>query len=252
MQRVVREVALVDAGPQVAFGPVDERVVLPHRAPLVPLHRLRGHPRRRLLAPDPRDPRVRPGERALERGDLRVPAALLRAGPAAGRVRDLDADAEALLERPPRLERLREQHTGVDCDDPRVRHQPDQLVDEHRLLLLEGAEQHEAGVVAVDGLRQDVRDARARRPQTAHSPSPRMTWNGAVRCQSMKWFIVSSENSIGIARSLTSSSNRLGPTRSANALNGSSSSRPASYIRSQRSTASGTRLAARRTLRRVP
>ena len=52
-------------------------------------------------------------------------------------------------------------------------------------------------------------------PQTAHSPSPRMTWNGTFRFQSMKWFIVSSPNSTGIARSRTLSSNAFVPTRSA-------------------------------------
>ena len=45
---------------------------------------------------------------------------------------------------------------------------------------------------------------------------------------------------------------RLVPTRAAKALNSSPSSRSASYKRSQRSTASGTRLAGRRTFRRVP
>ena len=46
-----------------------------------------------------------------------------------------------------------------------------------------------------------------RRPcQTAHSPSPRCTTNGAF-VQSMNWSIVSRPNSTGIARSRTSSSN---------------------------------------------
>ena len=79
-----------------------------------------------------------------------------------------------------------------------------------------------------------------------------MTWKGSLRCQSMKWLMFSIENSIGSARSRASSSKRKVPTRSANALNASPYSRSLSYIRSQRSTASGTRLAASRTLSRAP
>src|SRR3954453_18541909 len=77
VQRVVGEVALVDPPPEVLLGPVDERVVLPHRALLVPLDRLGVRAGRRLLAADARDPGVRAGERALERADLRGTAAAL-------------------------------------------------------------------------------------------------------------------------------------------------------------------------------
>ena len=52
-----------------------------------------------------------------------------------------------------------------------------------------------------------------RSPQTAHSPSPRMTWNGTLRFQSMNSFMVSSPNSTGIARSRTASSNAVVPMR---------------------------------------
>ena len=51
--------------------------------------------------------------------------------------------------------------------------------------------------------------------QTAHSPSPRCTTNGTLRFQSMNWFMVSSPNSTGMARSRTASSKALVPTRSA-------------------------------------
>src|SRR4029079_19238152 len=135
------------------------------------------------------------------------------------------------LERLPGGERLGEEDARVDRHDAGIGREADELVDQHRLLLLEGAEQHEARMMALDGLREDVRYGRAV-AQTAHSPSPRCTWKGAARCQSMKVFIVSSENSIGSARSRTSSSKRLLPTRSANALNASSSSRSASSSRS--------------------
>src|SRR3954463_16274943 len=105
VQRVVRQGALVGPPPQVLLGPVDERVVLPHRALLVPLDRLGVRAGRRLLAADARDPGVRAGECGLERGPLGRAAALLRAGPRAGRVGDLDPHAEALLERAPGLQR---------------------------------------------------------------------------------------------------------------------------------------------------
>ena len=47
VQRVVGQVALVDAPPEVLLGPVGERVVLPHRALLVALDELRVGARRR-------------------------------------------------------------------------------------------------------------------------------------------------------------------------------------------------------------
>ena len=59
---------------------------------------------------------------------------------------------------------------------------------------------------------------------TAHSPSPRTTWNGTFLLQSMKFSIVSRPNSIGIARSRTWSSKAPVPTRWAKALKTSLSS----------------------------
>ena len=70
VQRVVRQVALVDPPPQVLLGPVEERVVLPDPALVVELDRLRVRARGRLLAADAGDPGVGAGQRALERGDL--------------------------------------------------------------------------------------------------------------------------------------------------------------------------------------
>src|SRR4051794_23919722 len=67
VQWMVREIVLVDVGPDVAVGPLRERVELPDAAHLVPLDRLGVRARGRLLAPDPRDPRIRAGERLLER-----------------------------------------------------------------------------------------------------------------------------------------------------------------------------------------
>ena len=59
----------------------------------------------------------------------------------------------------------------------------------------------------------DVRRRKGTADQTAHSPSPRMTWNGTLRFQSMNSFIVSRPNSSGMARSRTWSSKWVVPTR---------------------------------------
>ena len=72
-------------------------------------------------------------------------AAVLGPGPRrrAERLLDLDAHAEALLERAPRRERLGEQHAGVDRHDADVRRDRQQLVEDHRLLLLKRAQEDE-------------------------------------------------------------------------------------------------------------
>src|SRR5258708_2904134 len=76
-----------------------------------------------------------------------------------------------------------------------------QRSDIHALRMLEGAQHLEPRVVPGDATPEDLLGG-----QTAHSPSPRITWNGTLRFQSMNWFIVSRPNSTGIARSRTSSS----------------------------------------------
>ena len=126
VQRVVGQVALVDALPEVALGPVGERVVLPHRALVVELDELRVGARGGLLAADAGDPGVGALQRALERRDLGVAAAVRRARPRQAGIRgvlDLDVHAEALLEGAPRLQRLGEEHAGVDGHHARVRRQ---------------------------------------------------------------------------------------------------------------------------------
>ena len=224
VQRVVGQVALVDAPPEVALGPVGERVVLPHRALLVALDELRVGARGGLLAADAGDPRVGARQRALERGDLArrrssVGVARPRQVAGFGGVLDVDVHAEAVLEGAPGLQRLGEEHAGVDGHDARVRRERQQLVEEDRLLLLEGAQEDE--LLVLGGLGQGV-------GQTAHSPSPLWTTKGSLRSQSMKCSIVSRPNSTGRARSRTSSSKVAVPTRSAKALNSSPSVRSAS------------------------
>ena len=206
VERVVGQVALVDARPQVALGPGRERVVLPDRALGVPLDEPRVRAGRRLLAADAGDPRLRAVERALQRGDLRVAAAVLGA-PRAHGVLHLDLDAEALLEGAPGAQRLGEEHAGVDRHDARVRarsaRSSSRITDssfwkEHR--------QHELLVLGRPWLR-----ACAVRPRTR--PRPRCTTKGTLRSQSMKCSIVSRPNSTGSASSRTSSSKALVPTR---------------------------------------
>src|SRR5205823_12141063 len=115
-------------------------------------------------------------------------------------------------------------------------------------LLLERAGHVQARVPAVDRVGEnllsgEVLDVGCRRysHQIAHSPSPRSTRYGSRRFQSMKWTRFSRLNSTGSDRSCAASSNGSVPTRSTNALNASPSLRSLSYMRIQRSTASGTR-----------
>ncbi len=74
----------------------------------------------------------------------------------------LDLDPEPVLEGTPRLQRLLEQHAGIDRDDPHgvgPAADAQQLVEQHRLLLLEGAQQHGAHAVALDRLAQRAAQA---------------------------------------------------------------------------------------------
>src|SRR4051794_920656 len=158
VQRVVGQVALVDAPPQVLLGPVVERVELPDAAAVVELDRLGAGARRALLAADAGDPRVGAVERALEPRDLGGAAAVVGAGPRPGRVLDGDLDVETLLEGAPRLQRLGEEHAGVDRHDAGVRRETDELVDEDGLLLLERAQHHQPGVMALDRLGERLGD----------------------------------------------------------------------------------------------
>src|SRR5271166_762509 len=174
VQRVVGEVALVDPAPQVLVAPVRERVVLPQAALAVAFDQLGARTRRPLLATYAGDPALRAVQRPPERRYLRRRAAVLGAAPrlaGAARVEHLDAHAEALLERTPRLHRLLEQHARVDRRDPHraagALVQAQQLVEQHRLLLLEGAQQDRAPAVA-GSLAQRVGKAQRRVVLHAH------------------------------------------------------------------------------------
>ncbi len=252
----------MDATPQVLVGPVRQRVVLPQPPALVAFDQLRVRARRPLLAADAGDPALGVGERRFERCHLGDRAAVLRAAPRllrVARVLHLDLHAEALLERAPGRERLREQHARVDRHDPHgfagSLVQAQQLVEQHRLLLLEGAQQHGARAVA-GGLAQRVREAQRRVDvdrcyvavrwahgifrlvfvplrhlediYTAHSPSPRITSNGTLRFQSMNVFIVSNPKSTGSDSSFTRPSSSAVPMRWVNGPHSSPSARLAS------------------------
>src|SRR5215204_2555027 len=264
---MVGEIVLVDVTPHLAVAPFRERIELPDTAGLVPFDLLSVRPGGRLLASDAGYPGLRALERALESVDLAPAAAARRAPRRAVRrrgIHDLDAQPVAVLDLPPDRVGLGEEHARVDREHPRRGLDLHKHVDQDRLLLLEGAGHDERGVMPLDGgaerllcrisaIQQAAGGARgAPSAYTAHSPSPRITSKRSLRCQSMKNCMFWRLNSTGIERSRTSSSKRACPTRSAKSLNTSPSCRSASYIRTQRSTASGTRFAGRRTFRRVP
>ncbi len=98
------------------------------------------------------DPALGAVQRALERRDLRVAAAVLGPGPRPPGLLDRDVHSVALLELPPRLEGLGEEHSRVDRDDARVRVDLEQHVEQDALLLLERAERDEPVAVALYGL----------------------------------------------------------------------------------------------------
>src|SRR5918994_1220177 len=131
------------------------------------------------------------------------------------------------------LDRLREVVARVDVHDrERQRRRRERLLGQRQQhdRVLAAAEEHDGLLELggdlpddVDGLRLELLEVGAPPAYTAHSPSPRSTWNGTFLFQSMKVSIVSRPNSIGIARSRTRSSKAAGPTRSAKALKTSDS-----------------------------
>src|SRR4051794_8113665 len=272
VEGVVGDVVAGDVVPHVALAPVRERVRLPQAVLVVPVELGGVGPAGGLLAPQAGDPCVHPRESLLHRADLADVAAgvgvavpelvAVHLGLAleAHALVHVDLDAVALLDRLPGVVGLLEQHAGVEDEEARLRLDLHEHVEDHRRLLLEGARHVQARVEAIDHVAEQLLG----RPslevwlddgghgQTAHSPSPRTTLYGSLRLQSTKCWRLSRLNSIGIASSFTASWNGSAPTRSTNLSNGSPSSRSDSYSRIQRSTASGTRLAGRRTLRRVP
>ncbi len=153
---------LEDALPQVLLGPQRQRVVLVDAALLVLLDKLGISARGALLSSDARDPTVAAGERTLERGYLGDRAAMLGAGPRGAGVTcvvDLYVYPEALLECLPGLQRLSEQDASVDRRDSHGRlavTDAQELIDQDRLLLLEGAQQYHSLAVALDRLAQGL------------------------------------------------------------------------------------------------
>src|SRR3954454_15027688 len=241
VQRVVGQVALEDALPQVLLGPLDERVVLPDAAALVVLDGLRVRPGGGLLAADAGDPGVGAGQRALQRGHLGVPAAGARA-PRAGRVLDPHVDAEALLEGAPGRQRLREQHAGVDRDDARVGGETDELVDEDGLLLLERAQHHQPRVMALDRLAEHLRGGHAGsstgssscvhqagsvRPANARKSSP-SAWCCSYRPKIRSSVSLSSQ--CGTFLSTTSPKSGSGPSRPPMRMSMASTNSPSTFL----------------------
>ena len=164
VQRVVGEPALPDVRPAVVVAPVDERARLPQLVRGVPAELRRVRTCRRLVAANAGDPAVEVSERADERldlGDREVQVGLALPELLAVRrlellgaraLEHLDLRVVPLLDLAPELVRLREEVVGVDREDPRLRLDAEEQVEQHALLLLEGAGEREALAEALDQL----------------------------------------------------------------------------------------------------
>src|SRR5437660_2959834 len=146
VKRVVRNLVDVDVGLDALRVPVDERLDLPDAVALRPLDLLRVRARRRLLAPDARDPGVVAGESSLERLDLADVAAAVRLGlpePVGwiDRPERPQLEAVPLHEPVARLVGFGEQHERVELDNGDVELELADHVDEHRALTLPRARQ---------------------------------------------------------------------------------------------------------------
>src|SRR5256885_9136390 len=130
-------------------GPVGERVRLPELVLGVPAELRSVRAQRRLVATDAGDPGVEIEQRAVERldlGDREVEVGIRLPEPVRDRVarERLDLRVVSALDRAPELVGLREQVLRVDREDARVRLELEQHVEQHRLLLLEGAGERDA------------------------------------------------------------------------------------------------------------
>ncbi len=241
VQRVVRDVVGRDVTPHVALGPVGQRVDLPQAVLAVPVELGRVGAIAGVLAAQPGHPGALAGQVIAQRAHLAQVAAavggLLPVTLHAQATDALDADVVARLQRRPRRARLGKQRAGVQGEHGHAGIGAHDQVEDHRGLLLKGGGDHQPRVEACDRLGDQLLGGEVLEVvgrgldgghQTAHSPSPRCTTNGAFFDQSMNMLIVSSENSTGMARSRTSSSKAVVPTRWANALKTSPSSRWAS------------------------
>ena len=162
VQRVVGEPALADVRPAVVVAPVGERVRLPQLVCRVPAELRRVRARRRLVAADAGDPAVEVAERAdqrLDLGDGKIEVGL--ALPellavsrcqllGARALEQLDLRVVPPLHLAPELVRLREEVVGVDREDARFRLDAEEHVEQHSLLLLEGAGERDALAEALD------------------------------------------------------------------------------------------------------
>ena len=222
VQRVVGQVALVDALPEVALGPVGERVVLPDRRAC---RRTRRAARRRASADcSRRMPVIHASAPASARSSA---ATLASPQQCSGPVHGAGSASSTSTCTPKRsskarhvCERLGEEHAGVDRDDARVRR--DARAARRAMTDSSFWKEHRKTSCSCSAASRSSGSSR----QTAHSPSPRCTTNGTLRSQSM--------NVLHRARGRTRPAapgrgprprSALVPTRSAKALNSSPSSR---------------------------
>ena len=188
VQRVVGEPALPDVRPAVVVAPVGERVRLPELVRRVPAELRRVRAGRRLVAADAGDPAVEVSERARERldlGDREVEVGLALPELLAVRRRQLlgaralehlDLRVVAPLDLAPELVRLREEVVGVDREDARLRLDGEEQVEQHALLLLEGAGERER--VGGSARRASASSSSARQRLRARRRAPRSIRRG--------------------------------------------------------------------------
>ena len=168
VQRVVGQAALGDVRPDARVVPVGQRVGLPQLVRLVPAELRRSA---RVGDWSRRRPVIQQSsscERAGERRDLAdraaeiglaLPERLTVHGGLATERRplvDLDGDPVALLDLAPDRVRLREEDVRVEREDARVGVERQEHVEQHRLLLLEGAGERDTARELAQHERQDL------------------------------------------------------------------------------------------------
>ena len=226
VQGVIRQRALVDAPPDVALAPVRERVVLPEAVRDSSRSTSRDvGARRALLAAQPGDPalgaveRARPAQRPWRASSSSQAPSRDRRSRSRRRPRPRSRSAPRTPARsrasPGRARRYRSSRSSPGLGVPPMRSSSSTSTDSSfwkeqsttgRLAWRPSASRRRlrrgpAELRSVVAVRS--RDGSLRVGQTAHSPSPRITWKGTSRFQSMNWFIVSRPKSTGIERSLT-------------------------------------------------
>ena len=211
MELVVGQLALADVVPAALVVPVGERVRLPELVLLVPADLRRVRAGRRLVAAQAGDPGVEPAERAAERLDLadraaevglalpeRVAVQLAPGGRATGPRRPRPSCRSAAR---PRARRRRSRGRARACRARRRarRVEREQHVEQHRLLLLEGAGERDAAREGLEERAEDLLRASSprSRAQEAAAGSPPSSTSFSVSPRSPRRSVSSGITSSG-------------------------------------------------------